>query len=156
MMTRIVVAVASLAISLLAGAVDPVMAQIPASPRELGLGGAYMGLARGFESVFLAPGNLSLPDAPRWSVALVNIGVGATLYGPEFSDLFDLAEFDEASEARQQELLDLIPDNGTRAEYALRVPLVAISNGGFGLGLAYWSIGSHALSRDLAHLLLEG
>lgn len=156
MMKRIAVTAASLTISLVVGSVDAALAQIPSGPRELGLGGAYMGLARGFESVFLAPGNISLPGSPVWSVALVNIGIGATLYGPAFSDVFDLADFDDVSEARQQELLDLIPEDGARVDYAIRVPLVAISHGGFGFGIGYGSRGSHTLSQDLAHLLLEG
>lgn len=134
----------------------PLAGQVPASSRALGMGGAYMGIARGFESVYAAPGNLALPDAPRWSVALVNIGLGGGIYGPGISDILDMGEFDEMSEPRQEELLSLIPDDGGRLEYSLRVPLAAISHGSMGFGISYLSTGSHTISRDLAHLLLEG
>src|SRR5690606_5212016 len=34
-----------------------VAAQVPSAPRELGMAGAYVGVARGYEAVFMAPGN---------------------------------------------------------------------------------------------------
>ena len=50
-------------------------AQVPAAPRELGMGGAYLGVARGFESIFLAPTNLALSDAPRWSFGFPQVAM---------------------------------------------------------------------------------
>jgi hypothetical protein len=131
-------------------------AQMPAAPRELGMGGAYMGVARGYEAIFLAPGNLGLFDAPPWSLGFPQAAVGGSIEGPEVTDLLDYIDFDDVDESRQTELLALIPAEGTSGEFALRAPLVAFSRGGFGLGVSYSSIGRHTLSRDLAELLLDG
>ena len=56
-------------------------AQVPLSPRSLGMGGAMIGAARGQEAVFLNPANLGLAGSPRWSVALVGVSAGAELQG---------------------------------------------------------------------------
>ncbi len=136
--------------------IGPAAAQVSSAPRELGMGGAYMGIARGFESVYIAPANLGLPEAPRWSVALVNVAFGGALRGPGFGDFLDMLDFDDVSEARQRELLATIPADGGRIDYSLRVPLATISNRGFGFGVAFVSTGSHTISQDLAELLLEG
>jgi hypothetical protein len=134
----------------------PLEGQIPAAPRELGMGGAYLGLARGYEAVFLAPANLALRDAPVWSLALPQVALGGTLLGPGVRDVMDLIDFNDLTGERQEELLALIPSSGTQASYSIRAPVVALSSGGVGLGLSYVSLGSHTLSRDLAELFLRG
>ncbi|MEX0912167.1 MAG: hypothetical protein WD737_10285 [Gemmatimonadota bacterium] len=131
-------------------------AQVPAAPRELGMGGAYMGVARGYEAVFLAPGNFGLADAPVWSFGFPQVALGSTLVGPEFTDLPDFLDFDDVGESRQTELLALIPNSGTAGEFSFRAPIAALSSGGLGVGIAYNAVGRHTLSRDLAELLLEG
>jgi len=130
--------------------------QIPAAPGELGMGGAYMGVARGYEAIFLAPGNLALTDAPAWSVGFPQVAVGGTLLGIPLGDIADLADYQGLSTSRQDELLSLIPAGGTEGRYSLRAPVVAISVGGVGLGATYASSGQHAVSKDLAQLFLRG
>jgi hypothetical protein len=131
-------------------------AQVPAAPKELGMGGAYLGIARGYESIFLNPANLAVPGRPSWSLAFPQVAVGGTLLGPDVRDLRDLAQFQELPGTRQEELLGLIPGRGTGGGFSLRAPLVALSVGGVGLGVAYASTGSHTVSRDLAELFLRG
>src|SRR5262245_51942822 len=87
-------------------------AQMPAAPRELGMGGAYMGVARGYEAVFLNPANLGLPDAPRWSIAFPQVALGGGLVGFETRDLRDLINYRDLTPERQNELLSLIPTGG--------------------------------------------
>lgn len=115
-----------------------------------------MGVARGHESIFLAPGNLGLPDAPAWSVGFPQVAFGGSLLGPTIGDLPDLIDFDDATVERQDELLALIPSTGTQAEFSFRAPIAAFTAGGFGAGVQFVSTGSHTLSRDLAELFLEG
>lgn len=131
-------------------------AQVPASPNELGMGGAYMGVARGYESIFLAPGNIAAPGAPRWSIAFPQVALGAGLLGPELQDLFDLADYDGVSATRQEELLALFPERGTEARFSLRAPVLAFTMGGLGLGVSYASAGRHTFSRDIVELMLDG
>ena len=135
-----------------AGQVD---AQIPAGPRELGMGGAYMGVARGYESVFLAPANLALLDGPNWSLGFPQVAVGGSVSGPELTDFIDIVDYDDLEDSRQDELLGLF-DNGTEGSFAFRAPLLTFSSGSFGLGVSYSALGSHTLSQDLAELFLEG
>lgn len=131
-------------------------AQVPAAPRELGMGGAFVGVARGYESIFLTPANLVASDAPRWSFGFPQVGSSAALLGPSFGDVPDLIDFDGVTAERQEELLDLIPLDGTEAQINFRAPLAAFSVGSFGLGVQYVATGSHSLSRDLAELFLKG
>jgi hypothetical protein len=130
--------------------------QFPAAPKELGMGGAYLGVARGYEAVFLAPANLGLSDAPVWSVGLPQIALGGTLLGPRFGELMDLVDYTDLSDARQEELMATIPAAGTEGAFTLRAPVVAVSIGGLGLGATYTSTGRHTISRDVTELLLRG
>jgi hypothetical protein len=149
-------AILLLAAGWLAASSDAAVAQIPSSPRELGMGGAYLAVARGHDAVFLAPGNFGLPDAPRWSFGFPQAAVGGTLLGLRFADLPDLGDFDHLSAARQDELLSAIPAGGTEGRFHLRAPLATFSSGGMALGVAFNSAGRHTLSRDLTELLVEG
>lgn len=131
-------------------------AQVPLSPRALGVGGAYIGVARGNDAVFQNPANLALPGGPRWSLALPQLAIGGTLLGPNVRDLPELLNFDEADESRRSELLATIPQSGTEFQYDLRFPAVTWSMGPFGLGVSYGSVGQHTVGRDLVELVFEG
>jgi hypothetical protein len=133
-----------------------VQAQIPAAPRELGMGGAYLAVSRGHDALFLNPANLGLTDAPVWSIGFPQVSLGGTLIGPSLVDLPALLDFKDVDERRQSELLSLIPAEGTGGGFAVRAPLLGVSIGGLGLGLAYSASGSHSMSRSLAELVLKG
>jgi hypothetical protein len=64
---------------LVAAAVAPAAAQVPLTPRSLGMSGAYLGVARGNEALFHNPANLGLSGNPLWSMSFPQIGFGATL-----------------------------------------------------------------------------
>ncbi len=150
--TRTVLLFSGLAI----GATGQGFGQFPSAPRELGMGGAYMGVARGYEAVFLAPANLGLADAPAWSVGLPQAAFGGTLIGPGFGDMRDIFALNELSAGRRDELVGMIPAAGTEGSFTLRAPLIAVSSGGWGFGVTYTSMGRHTLSRDVSELLLQG
>lgn len=134
----------------------PLAAQLSSSPRELGMGGAYLGVARGHEALFLAPGNLALHDAPSWSVGIPQFSAGGTLLGVPLKRLRGFADYDELEMLERRDLLELIPSTGTEGTFAIRAPLAAFSSGPFALGIAYVGQGRHRLSRDVAELLLDG
>lgn len=131
-------------------------AQIPMSPRAVGLGGAILGGARGFESTLYNPANLALPDGPAWSVAFPQFAIGSSVLGPKVSDLPDFIEFDELSETRRQELLATIPATGTSVDVDFRAPLFALQVGSFGLGVSTVLTGEHTVGRDVVELFFEG
>lgn len=134
----------------------PAAAQLPMTPRALGMGGAYLGAARGQEALFLNPANLALPGTPRWSVALAQVGLQATLLGLSFDDLADLADYHDLADARRDALFAKLPASGTEVRYDLRLPLAALQVGRVAVGVAYSSLGEHNVSKDLAELFLYG
>lgn len=144
---------ASLAATALA---SPAAAQIPLNPRALGMGGAYVAVARGHESVFSNPANLGLAGSPRWSLGFPQVTAGATVLGPEVGDLRDFFNYDDLSAERRAELLAEIPAGGTALEGDVRAPLVTYQNGGFALGVAYGFLGTHTVGRDVVDLFLNG
>ncbi|HEX8274675.1 MAG TPA: DUF5723 family protein [Longimicrobiaceae bacterium] len=144
---------ASLAAAALA---SPAAAQIPLNPRALGMGGAYVAVARGHESVFSNPANLGLAGSPRWSLGFPQVTAGATVLGPEVGDLRDYFNYDDLSDERRAELLAEIPAGGTALEGDVRAPLVTYQNGGFALGVAYGFLGTHTVGRDVVDLFLNG
>lgn len=141
------------AISLVAGSAA---AQVPLTPRALGMGGAYVGTARGYETLFQNPANLALPGTPRWSLTFPQFAVGGTMLGPSVGDVPDLANFDDITEERSREILATIPASGTEFEYDVRVPVVAFSSGSFALGVSYGSIGEHSIGKDIVELIFDG
>ena len=131
-------------------------AQVPLSPRSLGMGGALIGAARGQEAVFLNPANLGLAGSPRWSVALVGVSAGEELQGLDIGEVIDLVQYDDLSDPERDELFSEVPASGVKLDVDVRAPVVAAQIGSFGFGVSYLTLGGHALSRDLVELLLYG
>lgn len=144
--------------TLLAAAALPATAaaQVPLTPRALGMGGAYTAVARGQEVVFQNPANLALPGNPHWSVAFPQIMAGGTALGLGIEDIRDIQNYDDIEEGRAGEILDAIPETGTDVEYDLRIPIAAIQFRRFAFGVSYNSVGNHTVGKDLIDLLLRG
>lgn len=140
----------------LAAAAAPAAAQIPLSPRALGVGGAYVAVARGHEAVFSNPANLGLSGNPRWSLGFPQVSAGATVLGPDLSDVRRYLSYDDLSDAERADLLSEIPTGGTALEADVRAPLVTWQSGGLALGVAYGFMGEHTVGRDLVDLFLNG
>lgn len=131
-------------------------AQVPLTPGALGMGGAYVATARGFESIFYNPANLGLPNTPAWSVAFPQVTTGASVLGPDVTDLPDFANYSDLTEQRRQDLLAEIPDVGTAVDLEVRAPVFALQVGNFGVGVAYGMMGEHTVGKDLVELFFEG
>lgn len=136
--------------------VSEAVAQIPLVPRALGMGGAYVATARGFESVLINPANLGLLDTPAWSISFPQVAIGSSVLGPDVSDLPDFLDYDNISQARRQELLATIPANGTSVDLDVRAPVAAIQIGNFGVSASYSWLGEHTIGKDLVELFFEG
>ena len=137
-------------------AAAPAVAQVPLTPRALGMGGAYIGVARGQEALFLNPANLGLPNSPHWSAGIPTLSVGLGTRGIETGDVVDLLRYDELSDAERQALLDEIPPGGTGVDLDVRAPLVALQVRRFAFGLSYQTVGSHTVNRSIVDLVLNG
>ncbi len=133
-----------------------VSAQVPLTPRALGMGGAYVAVARGHETVFLNAANLGLAGNPGWSIAFPQVAIGASSVGVELQDIQDILNYDDLDDARRQEILANIPASGTGLEADVRAPFLAVQRGNVAFGVSYNAVGSHGAARDLVELFLEG
>lgn len=140
----------------LVAATLPAQAQVPLTPRSLGMAGAVLGGARGHEALFVNPANLGLPGAPHWSVAVPQLTLGGTLAGPDLGDLPDLIRYNDLSDARRDEIFGTFPDAGAEVRFDIRAPLAAFQWRRLAFGLAYGTAGDHTLSRDIVELALYG
>lgn len=137
-------------------AAAPLAAQVPLTPRALGMGGAYIGVARGQEALFQNPANLALPNSPHWSAGIPTLSLGVGTRGIEAGDVQDLFEYNELSEDERAALLAEIPAAGTGVDVDLRAPLVALQVRRFAIGLSYQAVGSHTVNKSIVDLVLNG
>lgn len=147
------VACAALAAALAAA---PVSAQVPSTSRALGMGGAYIGVARGQESLYFNPANLGLPNSPHWSVSFPMIGVGAQSVGITPGQVWDLVNYDDLDADERQEIVDEIPASGTGVQGYLRAPLFSMQIRRVAFGLTYGLQGEHSLNKSLVDLVVNG
>ncbi|HEX8905465.1 MAG TPA: DUF5723 family protein, partial [Longimicrobiaceae bacterium] len=134
----------------------PAAAQVPLTPRALGMGNAYVGAARGAEALWQNPANLALPGSPRWSFNIPTLSVGADVLGLSVGDVLDLAQYNDQTDARRQEILNDVPAGGTEVRADVRLPFATGQIGPFALGFSFNTLASHTLDRDFVDLLLFG
>jgi hypothetical protein len=131
-------------------------AQVAMTPRALGMAGAYDGVARGQEAIFVNPALLGLTGSPFWSAAFPQVTFGGTMLGTQFGDLQPMLKYRRVTPEQRDEILARIPADGMQAHYDLRSPLAAFQSGNFGVGLSYSSVGQHSVGRDVMELLFDG
>ncbi len=134
----------------------PVEAQVALTPRALGMAGAFDGLARGQEAMFLNPALLGQPGTPYWSAAFPQVTIGGTMLGTEFGDLQTMTKYRRISPEQRDDIFARIHPEGTEARYQFRAPAVAVQTGRLGLAISYASVGGHTLSRDVMELFFDG
>jgi hypothetical protein len=143
------------ALLLAAAAATAAEAQLPSTPRDLGMGGSSMGLARGQEALWTNPANLGLADAPYWSIGFPQVGTGTTILGPSAGDLATFFLNDDSPE-RAREILARVPRGGMEVDLGVRAPLVAVQRRGLAVGIGYGSAARQTVGRDIVDLLLLG
>lgn len=132
----------------------PAVAQFGPGPRALGTGGAFVGLARGFEAVYWNPANLALPDAPSSSFGLVHPAAAAAVLGPDIREFGILAE-SAPTATSQAAFLAAVPATGLKLRTDVTIPWVSFSAGAFGVGVASTALAEADASRDLLELYLD-
>jgi hypothetical protein len=127
-------------------------AQLPVTPRALGAGGAYLGIARGQEALFLNPANLALSGNPRWSMNFAQLGMSGVTLGPTFEDFAELM-MDEGNDdgSRSRQILDHVPASGMELDLELRVPALTLQAGPVAFGVAFGGV-----HQKLAIIALRG
>ncbi|HEX2078775.1 MAG TPA: DUF5723 family protein [Longimicrobium sp.] len=134
----------------------PAAAQVPLTPRALGMGGAYVGVARGHESLWQNPANLGLPNTPYWSAGIPTLALGIGARGVEVETLGDLIRYNDLTPEERSALLADVPASGTGADVDVRAPFVALQVRRFAIGLSYQVVGSHTVNRSIVDLVLNG
>jgi len=81
------------------------------NPRSVGMGGAYIGMARGFESPLWNPANLILSKKNRYSVNLFHLGVGVQNNSLSKSQ-YDLYNGAQLAPSDIDDILNSIPTDG--------------------------------------------
>jgi hypothetical protein len=131
-------------------------AQVAATPRALGMGGAYGAVARGQESLFQNPASLALDGTPRWSVAVGQVAAGAGVRGAGLGDVGDLLDYDALAQPRRDEILAGVPGSGVDADVDVRVPIAAVQVSRVAVGLSWAGSARQNVGRDLVDLVLNG
>jgi hypothetical protein len=137
-------------------AVAPVAAQVPGTPRALGMGGAYVGVARGVESLFQNPANLALPGSPHWSAAFPTLSAGLGTRGISLGQAVDLAEWGDLDDAEREAIFADVPAGGTGLDVDVRAPVAALQMRRFAASVSYGTIGSHTVNKSIVDLLFNG
>lgn len=145
--------VAAAAAALVAG---PALAQVPSTPRALGMGGAYAGVARGVESLFQNPANLGLAGSPLWSAAFPTLSAGIGTRGISVEQAVDLAQWGDLGQAERDAILADVPAGGTGLDLDVRAPLAALQMGRVAASVSYTTLGSHTVNRSIVDLLFNG
>lgn len=134
----------------------PAAAQVPGTPRALGMGNAYIGVARGTESLFQNPANLGLPNSPHWSANFPTLSLGVGARGISVGDAWDLTDYGDLSQEDRDRILNDIPAGGTGVDLQVRAPLAALQMRRFAVSISYGVKGSHTINRSIVDLLLNG
>lgn len=137
-------------------AAAPVAAQVPGTPRALGMGGAYVGVARGVESLFQNPANLGLPGSPSWSAAFPTLSAGLGTRGVSLGQVVDGAQWGDLDDAERDAILADIPADGTGLDVDLRAPVAALQMGRFAGSVSWTTLGGHTINRSIVDLLFNG
>ncbi|HLM67133.1 MAG TPA: DUF5723 family protein, partial [Longimicrobium sp.] len=137
-------------------AAAPLAAQVPATPRALGMGGAYAGVARGVESLFQNPANLGLPGSPHWSAAFPTLSAGVGARGISLEQAADLVQYGDLEDAERDAIFAAVPAGGTGLDLAVRAPLAALQVRRFAASVSYTTLGSHTVNKSIVDLLLNG
>jgi hypothetical protein len=137
-------------------AAAPALAQVPLTPRALGVGNSYVAAARGAEALWQNPANLALPGAAHWSFSIPTLSAGADVLGLKINDVFDLVDYQNQTDARKQEILANVPAGGTEVRADVRLPFVAAQFRHIALGFSFNTVATHTVDRDFVDLLLFG
>ena len=129
------------------------------SARSEAMAGAYLALARGYESAHWNPANLGLPDRPRWSVGLASASASlrnnALTYG-QITDLYGRVLDDATKSKLLEDVRSASADDLFELDFGLGGSVLGLSVGRFGFGLGTRAAGRGDISADALELVLFG
>jgi len=123
--------------------------QYSGTARSIGMGPAYHGVSRGFESLYHNPAHLSLPENPTWSISLPQAMIG---YDATGLNSYKTERPNEITEIKRSDLIDPFPKNGIEINEQIHGPLFALHIGRIALGASYFTVAENTISHDALEL----
>lgn len=123
--------------------------QYSGTARSIGMGPAYHGVSRGFESLYHNPAHLSLPDNPTWSISLPQAMIG---YDATGLNSYKTERPNEITEIKRSDLINPFPKNGIELNEQIHGPLFALQIGRIALGASYFTVAQNTISHDALEL----
>ncbi len=132
--------------------------------RGLGMGWAYTAAARGVHAPEWNPANLGLPDNPKFSMAIISLGVGTwnNSFTKGMYDRFLVdGEKDQDgdivwSQQDVEEILNAIPDGGLGVDVTVSTRVFSFSAGRFALSIGALAGSTLRMDKSLFKLALQG
>ncbi|MBD3288079.1 hypothetical protein GF337_04690, partial [candidate division KSB1 bacterium] len=122
--------------------------------RSVGLGGAYIGLARGVDAPTWNPANLGLPDNGRLSVNLINLGVG--IYNNSFTlQQYNMYNGEYWNEKDIENILNSIPSDGMTLSLTGNSQIASFSSGRIAFSIEALVYSKVRLVKDFFDLVLH-
>ena len=125
------------------------------SARAVGMGEAYMGLAKGVRAPLYNPANMSLSGYSESGIEI--IGIGAEVSNNSFS-INDYNNYTGAilTTEDKADILSKIPDDGWRMDARVQASAMSISFGSFAITTEGYAASNVDLGKDIFDLLLNG
>lgn len=125
------------------------------NPRSVGMGGAYIGMARGFESAVWNPANLLLSSETRYSVSLVNLGVG--VHNNSFNkSQYDMYNGDSLSAGDIDDILNSIPGDGLKFFMNTGSQLLSFASGHLAFSMEAIVCSELQLDKNFVEIMFRG
>lgn len=125
------------------------------SPRAIGMGGAYMALARDFDAPYWNPANLGLSTSKNFSINLFNAGIGMRNNGFSLSD-YNKYNGKFLTDGDKQDILNSIPESGLALDAMAEASALNFSVGNFALTCKGYGASKINLDRDPLELFFYG
>ena len=125
------------------------------NPRSTAMGGAYIGLARGVEAPLWNPANLALSSKNRYSVNLINFGVG--LHNNSFNkSQYDMYNGDSLTTGDIDDILNSIPGDGLKLFMNTESQILSFASGHIAFSVEAIVCSELQLDKNFVEIMFRG
>ncbi|MFZ5519235.1 MAG: DUF5723 family protein [Candidatus Zhuqueibacterota bacterium] len=125
------------------------------NPRSVGMAGAYIGMARGFESPLWNPANLVLTKKNRYSVNVFHMGVGV-LNNSFSKSQYDLYNGAQLTPGDIDDILHSIPADGLRLGINTESQVLSFASGHMAFSIEGLFCTDLQLDKNFVEILFRG
>lgn len=125
------------------------------NPRSVGMAGAYIGIARGFESPIWNPANLMLSSNHRYSVNLINVGVG--IQNNSFSlSQYNMYNGDSLTTGDIDDILGSIPSDGLKIFMNTESQILSFASGHLAFSMEALICSEIQMDKNFVEIMFRG